>query len=59
MENKTKLTSEDIRRFAYLGALQTWEHWHNASLKAPNNNFIKEEEERWSDILSQITEYVF
>lgn len=56
---KTKLTSEDIRRFAYMGALKTWEHWYKAYNEHPHNDFIKEELEHWSEILTQITEYVF
>lgn len=55
----TKITSEDMRRFAYMGALKTWQHWYKASVENPNNNFIREELEQWEDILKQITEYLF
>lgn len=59
MIKNTKVTSEDMRRFAYMGALRTWSEWHRASLENPNNNFIKEELERWNNILEQIANYVF
>lgn len=56
---KTKLTSEDIRRYAFMEGVRMWNHWHKASLENPHNDFIREELKQCEDILEQITEYVF
>lgn len=53
------ISSEEIRELAYDAALSKWYYWRKFNEANPGNTYGKAEEDKWSEILKQVANFVF